>query len=103
MTTPHVRKGTPPKVYVSVYAVLLALTGLTVAAARFDLGRFNLAIALAIAGTKALAVIVYFMHARSAGRLIWLFAGAGFFWLAILITLSLYDPLTRGWLPPPEW
>jgi hypothetical protein len=29
-------------------------------------------------------------------------AGAGVFWLAILIVLTLGDVLTRGWLPVPD-
>jgi hypothetical protein len=32
---------------------------------------------------------------------LWVFVGAGFFWLMILFALSFSDFLTRGWLPQP--
>jgi len=40
------------------------------------------------------------MHVRYSSRLTWLFVGAGFFWLMILFSLSMPDPLARGWLSP---
>jgi cytochrome c oxidase subunit 4 len=46
----------------AVFAALITLTVLTVAAAKIDLGNFNLYIALAIATTKALLVVMFFMH-----------------------------------------
>ncbi len=46
----------------AVFAALVTLTVLTVAAAKVDLGNFNLYIALAIAATKASLVIMFFMH-----------------------------------------
>jgi len=38
------------------------------------------------------------MHVRYSSRLIWLVAGAGFFWLGIMIALTLSDYLSRGWV-----
>jgi cytochrome c oxidase subunit 4 len=47
----------------AVFAALLALTGLTVAAARVDLGgNLNLYLALGIAALKASLVVLFFMH-----------------------------------------
>ena len=85
------------RTYYTVFAVLLALLLATVGAAFVHLGPFNLAIALAIAGCKALLIIFYFMHVRGGTRMLWIFAGAGFFWLGILFTLVLTDYVTRGW------
>jgi cytochrome c oxidase subunit 4 len=48
----------------AVFVALVALTGLTVAAANVDLGNLNLYIALAVAGAKAALVVLYFMHLR---------------------------------------
>jgi len=48
----------------AVLAALLALTALTVAAARVDLGSWNLFIALGIASVKVLLVVLFFMHLR---------------------------------------
>ncbi len=46
----------------AVFAALICLTGLTVAAAQIDLGNLNLYIAVAIAATKASLVVMFFMH-----------------------------------------
>jgi caa(3)-type oxidase subunit IV len=48
----------------AVFAALVMLTAATVAVAGVDLGNLNLYIALAIAGTKATLVVLYFMHLR---------------------------------------
>jgi cytochrome c oxidase subunit 4 len=86
-----------------VFAGLIVLLIATVVAAQFDLGVFNLVIALTIAAIKALLIIVYFMHIRFSSRLSWVFAASGFIWLGILLGLTLSDYVSRGWfgLPPP--
>ena len=38
------------------------------------------------------------MHVLYSGRLTWIMLGAGLFWLAILMSLTLADYLTRHWL-----
>jgi len=58
---PHV---VPLKVLAGVFISLLVLTYLTVAATMFDLGRFNIWIALGIATIKGALVVLYFMHLR---------------------------------------
>ncbi|MDR3635992.1 MAG: cytochrome C oxidase subunit IV family protein [Isosphaeraceae bacterium] len=87
------------KSYVTIYAVLMGLLVLTVAAAFMDLGRFNLTVSLGIAVVKALFIIAIFMHVRYSEPLVWIFAGASFLWLGILISLTLADYLTRGMVP----
>jgi len=78
----------------------MVMTALTVAVAFVDLDWGNTPIALGIALFKASIVILFFMHVRYNTPLMWLFAAAGFFWLAILLTLTLQDYLTRGWETP---
>lgn len=85
------------RVYVGVFALLLVFTGVTIAISQVDLGPLNTVAALLIAGVKALLVVLYFMHLRHSSRLIWLVAGAGVFWLAILLVLTMSDVATRGW------
>jgi cytochrome c oxidase subunit IV len=86
----------PLKVYVAVFAALIALTLTTTGVAFIDLGGgWNTSLALAIAVAKALLVALYFMHLRDSSPLTMLFAGAGVFWLGILIVLTLNDYLTR--------
>ncbi|MBW8877704.1 MAG: cytochrome C oxidase subunit IV family protein, partial [Acidobacteria bacterium] len=76
---------TSRKVYFLVFAALLALTLATVLVAEVDLGVFNDVAALTIAVTKALLVLLFFMHVRHSTRMTALTAVAGFFWLALLI------------------
>jgi cytochrome c oxidase subunit 4 len=97
----------PLRLYVGVFTALILLTGLTVGVAFFDLGGgglhfANALAAITIAVAKGLLVVLYFMHLRYSTRLIWIFAGAGVFWLLILIVLTLADYLSRGWLPLPK-
>ena len=54
----------PTRIYYGIFAILLILTGVTVAAAYVDLGRMNTVVALAIACFKALIVVLYFMHVK---------------------------------------
>ncbi len=99
-TTPEpvAENHTSTKIYYQIFAALLILLALTVGVSYVDLGVFNEVIALAIAAAKALLVILFFMHMRSSSRLTWLFAAAGFVWLAILIALTMSDYVSRGWM-----
>jgi len=92
----------PIKVYVLIFGGLLAFTALTTGVAFVDLGAFNTVVALAIAVTKAILVILFFMHVRYSPHLTRIVVLAGFFWLAILITLTLSDFRTRSWTPSPS-
>ncbi|MBK8901640.1 MAG: cytochrome C oxidase subunit IV family protein [Anaerolineaceae bacterium] len=83
------------RTYLLVYVALLALVAATVAAAFLPAGPWNLVLALGIALTKALLIILFFMHVKAGSRLIKLFAGAGFLWLVILFVLALSDYLAR--------
>jgi cytochrome c oxidase subunit IV len=85
----------PARTYVLVWVALLALLLITLGSAYFPLGRLNTAINLAIAAAKALLVAFFFMHLRSAHPILRIAAAAGFFWLALLIGLSLTDFAVR--------
>ena len=71
----------------------------TVAVSFLDLGEWNFVVAILIAITKAMLVVWFFMHLNHASALTKLFAGAGFFWMLILVGLTLSDYLSRMWLP----
>jgi cytochrome c oxidase subunit 4 len=64
-----------------------------------NLGMFNVIIALAIAITKALLVALFFMHIKGSSRLLHLAIAVGVIWFIILLSLTLGDYLTRGWVP----
>ncbi len=91
----------PVKTYVFVYVVLLFLALLTTAVAFVDLGPMNTVIALAIAFGKMMLVLLIFMHLRYSSKLLHVVIIAGFFWLALLIGLTLTDYRTRQWIPDP--
>ena len=83
--------------FFTAFVVLMALLALTVEAARHDLGRWNFAVAALIAAIKAILIVFCFMQIRRSDPITKLVVCAGFFWLAILFTLSLADYWTRGW------
>ena len=86
--------------YLVVYAALMILMGLTTGLAFVDLRGLSATVALVIAATKALLVILVFMHVRAASRMTQVFVVAGFYWLALLFGGALGDVLTRPWLSP---
>jgi len=89
-------KAVSPKLYFVVWAVLLVLLFATWGMAQLNLRPFNGIVAMTIALLKMVLIILYFMHVRYSSRLTWIFAGAGFIWLAIFILLTLNDYFTRG-------
>ena len=60
-----------------VWAALLALLFMTWGAAQFDLGKWNMVVAMTIAVAKMLLVVLIFMHVRYGPRLIWIFRRGG--------------------------
>jgi cytochrome c oxidase subunit IV len=84
-----------PKIYIVVLTALLLGTGVTVWAAYIDLGRWNIVLALTIAVTKMTLVILFFMHGKYSSRRTKLIIASGFFWLAIMLVLTLADYTTR--------
>ena len=99
MTDPvqHEHHIVGPKVYLSILALLLAMTALTTGAAFINLGVFSPIVALAIACFKAVMVVLFFMHVRYSSKLVMLTVGAGFFTFLVLITMTLTDYISRSW------
>ena len=88
----------PKSMYYTVFGALIVGTALTVGAAEVDLGALNNVVMLAIACTKALLVILFFMHVKHSARMVPIVLVSGLFWLAILLALTLADYFSRGWL-----
>ena len=95
MSADHVA---PKSLYYAVFAALIVGTLLTYDAARVDMGALNTVVMLTIALTKALLVILFFMHVRWGTRLTWVVVASGFFWLFIMFSITMSDFLTRGWI-----
>ena len=86
----------PKSTYYTIFGILMALTALTVFAAFHHLGVFNFPVAIGIAITKGTLVILFFMHAKYSSGLTKLFVGTAFFFLFIMLTLTMTDNLSRG-------
>jgi cytochrome c oxidase subunit IV len=89
------------KSYILVFVTLMVLTTITVLVAYLNLGELNKVVALGIASIKATLVILYFMHVKYSSRLTKLVILSGFFFLFILLGLTMADYASRGWLPVP--
>ena len=78
-----------------VLGILLFLTGITVGVSYLDLGFFNVPVALGIACVKVSFVLLFFMHLKYEGPIIYLsFIGtAGF--LMIMIGFVFWDVAFR--------
>ena len=87
----------PKKIYVAVWATLMAMTLTTTLVAFVDLGRFNTVVALAIATFKASLVVLFFMGAKYTPRLTRVVIICGIFFLGLLLAFSMVDYLTRLW------
>ncbi len=91
----------PISLYITIFAALMVLTGVTVGAAYVDLGAFNFAVAMLIAGFKASLVIWYFMHVKYQSHLTKLTLATGLFFLAILLGMMLIDYTSKQLTPMP--
>ena len=92
----------PKSLYYSIFGALMVLTVITIAVAFVNLGALNFPVALAIAVTKATLVILFFMHAKYSSRLTKLIVGGAFFFLGVLLLLTMTDYLSRGWHTSPR-
>jgi cytochrome c oxidase subunit IV len=88
------------QVYFVIFGALMVGTALTVLAATQNFGWANDLIAMTIAVCKALLVLLFFMHVRYSSRLIWVVVSAMFFWLAVMLVLTLSDYSSREWFGP---
>jgi cytochrome c oxidase subunit 4 len=79
-----------------IFVTLLALVVVTYEAARYDLGNWNFPVAMAIATTKAILIVWFFMKLRRSVSLTRLTAVAGLLWLTILFGLTASDYWMRG-------
>jgi cytochrome c oxidase subunit 4 len=99
--TEHTGHIVSPAIYLLIFAALMVLTFTTVYASTVDLNHIfpalNVIVALAVATCKAILVILFFMHAYYSSRRTQLIIICGFFWLAIMLSLTLGDYGSRSW------
>lgn len=88
----HITLGT----HLKVFAALIGLTVLTVITAKFtDFGVLNVYIAFAIAITKGLLVMGYFMHLKYDEAIFKWIIGSAFFFVGLLYIFCVLDIVTR--------
>ncbi len=85
------------KTFLAVWVALLILTAVTVGVATLDLGPLNAIVALSIATTKALLVLLFFMELRYSTAMTKMTVISAIFFLFLLVGLTLSDYMTRGW------
>ena len=81
----------PPSLLLAVYGVLLVLTVITVWVTKFELGDFNIWVALAVALIKAGVVALYFMHLRWDSPFNAICLIAALFFVCIFIGIAVLD------------
>jgi cytochrome c oxidase subunit IV len=86
----------PKSTYYGIFGALMVLTIVTIYVAYQPLGSWNFPVAISIAITKATLVILFFMHAKYSSTLTKLFVGTAFFFLFIMLTLTMTDNMSRG-------
>jgi cytochrome c oxidase subunit 4 len=92
----------PLPVLFAVFAALVVLTVLTVAATWYDLGSWNLVIAMAIATVKASLVVLFFMHLKYDNPFNAIIFIAALVFMTLFISMTLldtlqYQPDVRSW------
>ena len=95
--TDHEHHIVSPMVYLTIVLALLVGTAITVWAPFIDLGPWNPVIALAIACTKAVLVVLFFMHVKYSTKLTKLTVICGIFIFLGLISMTLSDYMSRAW------
>ena len=85
----------PLRTYWTVFAALIILTVITVAAAQVDFGARNALVAFGIASVKASLVLGIFMHLKYDNMMNRVIIGSGFFFLLLFWFFSIVDIVTR--------
>jgi cytochrome c oxidase subunit 4 len=85
----------PLRLYLAVGAVLLIATAATVWASHFNVGPYNLVIAMFIAAAKATLVALYFMHLKYDNKLYMFIFTGGILFLAVFVVLTMFDTQRR--------
>ncbi|PDW03219.1 cytochrome C oxidase subunit IV family protein [Candidatus Viridilinea mediisalina] len=101
----HERGHIGPATYYKVFAALMVLMFLTVGAWWVE-GMLNIPralgvfIAVAIASTKTVLIVLFFMHIKVSSRVTQLYAVAALVALLFMFVITMGDYFARGW--PPE-
>lgn len=95
MTQPDDASAPPWRPYLAVWALLVALLGLSLGVAYLPLGRRGTVAGIAVAIVKAALVVVVYMGLGRSSALVRLAAGAGCLFAIVLFALTFSDVLSR--------
>ena len=105
--TDHEHKVVSPFIYLTILCTLFVFTAITVWASYIDLGEWHIAqgvtifwnpvVALAIASTKMVLVVLFFMHVKYSTKLTKLTVVSGLFVFLALIGMTMSDYVSRAW------
>src|SRR5258708_15518138 len=87
----------PVSTYITVFLALMVFTTITVLVSRIHLGALNVLVAIGIAVTKAVIVVLYFMHVKWSHKLVKIVVSGALLWLVILLILTWSDYVSRPW------
>jgi cytochrome c oxidase subunit 4 len=87
--------------YLIAWIVELLLLGVNIGVAHVRLGVMNVVIEMSLAVATALILLAVFMKLRWDTPIVRVAAAAGFVWLALLFGGTMYDYLSRFYLPFP--
>ena len=86
----------PYKIYYTVFGTLIFLTVSTVITASFDLGGFNVPLALTIAAAKATLVVMFFMALKYDTKVNMMVFSVGILFVIVFLSFVLLDTEFRG-------
>ena len=87
------------KTYLFTYLGLLGLLLVNTLLAFIDLGAFSTIIEIGLATVMACLVAGILMHGFYEEKLIQIIIAGGIIWFLIMMSLTMNDYYTRGWLP----
>ena len=86
----------PPVPYALIAAALFVMTGITIGASFWELGKAgNIILAMLIAATKASLVLMFFMHLKYEKKTMWIIAAIPYVLAAILL-FALFPDVVYG-------
>lgn len=85
----------PYRVYLVILAILITMTGISVAVTQIDLGPVTIAVALLLATVKSAFVLIYFMHLKFENRMFTFMVAGVTLLTGIVIFVTFLDYLFR--------
>jgi caa(3)-type oxidase subunit IV len=91
-------KKARPLPFLLAWLVMIVLTGASMWTAFLHIGIWAPIAEYGIAAVQAATLFILFMRLKGPPSLKWVYAGSGFFWLALLFGYTFFDYATRrGW------